>query len=233
MTQTQQNKVLFAGDPHGQFSQINAAAIKYRPEAIILLGDICTDKLLEEYLQPALKHTKIYWIQGNHDFSSKVYFNNLFNSGLSEYSLHLKVVEVAGLRIAGLGGIFSGKMWYPPSSPKFKSLNNFLTIQPSNIKKQGGNLKHRSAIFYDDVEKLKELKADILVTHEAPSCHRHGFKLLDELAEKMGVKKVIHGHHHQHYKSKINDEIEVFGVDEAGIIDLNGDVLIPEKIGDD
>ena len=229
MTQIQTNKILFAGDPHGKFSQINDAAIEYKPEAIVLLGDICTDKPLEEYLQPALREAKIYWIQGNHDFSSKLYFKNLFNSSLAEHSLHLKVVEVAGVRIAGVGGIFLGKMWYPPSIPKFKSLNDFLATQPSNIRKQGGNLKHKSTIFYDDIEKLKQFKADILVTHEAPSCHKYGFKVLDELAKKMGVKKIIHGHHHEYYKSTINDEIEVFGVNKAEIINLNGDVLNPTQ----
>ena len=229
MTQIHQRKILFAGDPHGKFTQINAAAIKYKPEAIVLLGDICADKPLEKYLNPALAESTIYWIQGNHDFSSKLYFNNLFNSKLAVQSLHLKVIEVAELRIAGLGGIFSGKMWYPPQSPKFISLSDFLKTQPSNIRKQGGNLKHKSAIFYDDIEKLKQLKADIIVTHEAPSCHKYGFKVLDELAEAMGVKKIIHGHHHQHYKSKINDEIEVFGVNKSEVIDLNGDVICLKK----
>jgi len=229
MTQIQKNKVLFAGDPHGEFSQINAAAIQCKPEAIILLGDCCAEKPLEQYLQSALSETKIYWIQGNHDFSRKLYFNSLFNSALAEQSLHLKVIEIAGLRIAGLGGIFSGKMWYPPQPPKFISLSDFLKTQPSNIRKQGGNLKHKSAIFYDDIEKLKQLKADILVTHEAPSCHKYGFKVLDELAEAMGVKKIIHGHHHLHYKSKINDEIEVFGVNKSEVIDLNGDVICLKK----
>jgi len=225
MTQIQTNKILFAGDPHGKFSQINDAAIEYKPEAIILLGDCCADKPIDEYLQLALEETAIYWIQGNHDFSSKIYFKNLFNSALAEDSLHLKVLEVAGLRIAGLGGVFSGKMWYPPESPKFCSLEEFLKTQPSNIRKQGGNLKHKSAIFYDDIEKLKQFKADILVTHEAPSSHRYGFKMLDELAKKMGVKKIIHGHHHKYYKSTINNEIEVFGVNKAEIINLTGDVL--------
>jgi len=229
MTQIQKNKVLFAGDPHGEFSQINAAAIQCKPEAIILLGDCCAEKPLEQYLQLALSETKIYWIQGNHDFSRKLYFNSLFNSALAEQSLHLKVIEIAGLRIAGLGGVFSGKMWYPPESPKFCSLEEFLKTQPSNIRKQGGNLKHKSAIFYDGIEKLMQFKADILVTHEAPSCHKYGFKVLDELAKKMGVKKIIHGHHHEYYKSTINDEIEVFGVNKAEIINLNGDVLNPTQ----
>lgn len=37
---------------------------------------------------------------------------------------------------------------------------------------------------------------DILVTHEAPSCHPQGFKAIDDLARAMRVQKAYHGHHH-------------------------------------
>jgi predicted phosphodiesterase len=60
----------------------------------------------------------------------------------------------------------------------------------------GKLLKHRSTIYPDAYEKLADQKADILVTHEAPSCHPHGFKEIDLLAQVMGVKVAVHGHHH-------------------------------------
>jgi hypothetical protein len=41
------------------------------------------------------------------------------------------------------------------------------------------------------------LRADILVTHEAPSCHRHGFDVIDQLACALRVKELFHGHHHE------------------------------------
>ena len=59
----------------------------------------------------------------------------------------------------------------------------------------GKLLKHHSTIFPSDYERLADMKADILVTHEAPSCHPHGFVEIDLLAKVMGAT-VFHGHHH-------------------------------------
>lgn len=33
----------------------------------------------------------------------------------------------------------------------------------------------QTAIFPDTYNRLADLEADVLVTHEAPGCHRHGF----------------------------------------------------------
>jgi predicted phosphodiesterase len=59
----------------------------------------------------------------------------------------------------------------------------------------GKLLKHHSTIFPADYERLADQKTDILVTHEAPSCHPHGFKEIDLLAQMMGAT-IFHGHHH-------------------------------------
>ena len=53
-----------------------------------------------------------------------------------------------------------------------------------------------AAIYPDDVELLARQRADILITHEAPSCHPYGFAALDELARSMRVVRTFHGHHH-------------------------------------
>jgi predicted phosphodiesterase len=59
----------------------------------------------------------------------------------------------------------------------------------------GKLLKHHSTIFPADYERLADQKADILVAHEAPSFHPHGFREIDLLAQMMGAT-VFHGHHH-------------------------------------
>jgi cytosine/adenosine deaminase-related metal-dependent hydrolase len=46
------------------------------------------------------------------------------------------------------------------------------------------------------VPALSKLRADILVTHEAPSCHPYGFAAIDALARAMGVVRSFHGHQH-------------------------------------
>lgn len=217
-----EKKVLFAGDPHGNFEPLIKAVKKYKPEAVVLLGDYDLKKPLEHYIQSILGDTEIWWIPGNHDFDPPLHHHNLFTSQLANQGLHLKVKEIAGLRIAGLGGIFLGRVWYPFNPPKWKSKKDYLQSQ------QGGtelSLKYQSAIWHDEWTAFKQQKADILVTHEAPKSHKHGFVVIDELAASMGVHKVFHGHLHEQYSAIIRDDIQVFGVGDAKVTDLLGNEL--------
>jgi len=218
-------KILFAGDPHGNFKPLIAAVHKYKPEAVVLLGDYDLDKPLEHCLDEIIGLTQIWWIAGNHDFESPGKYHNLFNSALADNGLHLKVVEIGGLRVAGLSGIFLGRVWYPPQPPKWKDKQHYLHIQSRNIKNTGLSLKYQSAIWHDEFEALKALKADILVSHEAPGSHRHGFSAISELAAAMGVKKIFHGHLHENYVRTIKNSITVFGVANSAVSDLHGNTL--------
>jgi predicted phosphodiesterase len=218
------NRILFAGDPHGDFQSLIDSAIANRPDAVVLLGDCDLERPLEHYLQKIIALTRIWWIPGNHDFDFPRRYHYLFNSELAEYGLHLKVHEIAGLRIAGLGGIFLGRIWYPPQKPRWKNKAHYLANQSGHIKKNGLSLKLKSAIWHDEVESLKRLKADILVTHEAPGCHEYGFSAIDDIAKAMGVKKIFHGHQHDSYYAKLPYDIEVFGVADRSVVDLSGKV---------
>jgi predicted phosphodiesterase len=219
------HRILFAGDPHGNFRPLIAAVHKYQPEAVILLGDYDLEMPLENCLQDIIGLTEIWWIAGNHDFESPGKYNNLFNSAFSDRDLHLKVTEIAGLRIAGLGGIFLGRVWYPPQQPKWRGKQHYLHHQPANLKHSGMTLKYKSAIWHDEFETLKTLKADILVSHEAPGSHRHGFKVIGELAAAMGVKNIFHGHLHENYAGFIKTGIKVVGVADRAVADLIGNTL--------
>jgi predicted phosphodiesterase len=219
------NRILFAGDPHGNFKPLIAAVHKYRPEAVILLGDYDLEMPLENCLQEIVGLTEIWWIAGNHDFESDGKYNNLFNSAFSDKDLHLKVTEIAGIRVAGLGGIFLGRVWYPPQQPKWLGKQHYLHHQSAKLKQSGMSLKYKSAIWHDEFEALKTQKADILVTHEAPGSHRHGFKVIGELAAAMGVKNIFHGHLHENYASVIRKDIKVVGVADSAVSDLIGNTL--------
>jgi len=221
----QHSKILFAGDPHGNFKPLIAATQKHQPEAVILLGDYDLDMPLESCLEEIVGLTEIWWIAGNHDFESPVKYKNLFNSAFSDRDLHLKVTEIAGLRVAGLGGIFLGRVWYPPQQPKWLGKQHYLHHQSAHIKDSGMSLKYKSAIWHDEFEALKTLKADILVSHEAPGSHRHGFKVIGELAIAMGVKNIFHGHLHENYSSTIKNNIKVYGVADRAVTDLIGNSL--------
>lgn len=222
---SQYDRILFAGDPHGDFTPLITAVHKHKPEAVIMLGDYDLELPLEECLADIIGLTDIWWIAGNHDFETPSKYNYLFHSALAHKSLHLTVTEIAGLRIAGLGGIFLGRVWYPPQPPKWRNKQEYLTQQPSHGKNMEMSLKYRSAIWHDEFEALKQLKADILVTHEAPGSHRHGFNAIGDLAVAMGVKHIFHGHLHENYARTIKQHINVFGVANRTVTNLRGRIL--------
>jgi len=68
-------------------------------------------------------------------------------------------------------------------------------------------------------------QADILVTHEAPSCHKHGFHEIDLLAQTMGVSHIFHGHHHQYYTATLANGISLCGTPISGVVDLSGELI--------
>lgn len=218
----QDNRILFAGDPHGNFKPLITAVHRFQPTAVVMLGDYDLETPLENCLQEIVGLTNIWWIAGNHDFESPEKHNNLFNSALANKNLHLKVTEIAGLRIVGLGGIFLGRVWYPPQPPKWQGKEHYLNNQSIKVQQSEMTLKYKSAIWYDEFEALKSLKADILVSHEAPGSHRHGFHVIGELAEAMGIKHIFHGHLHENYVSFIKKNIKVNGVANSAVTNLIG-----------
>ena len=75
-----------------------------------------------------------------------------------------------------------------------------------------------------------EHRADVLVTHEAPGCHRKGFLAIDQLAKKLQVKYLFHGHQHEdrHYPTYYG--FTPRGVGYRGIVNLKGDDIVPAQI---
>ena len=51
---------MFFGDPHGQFEFVIRFVEKYRPEAIVLLGDIETQRPVEVELATILDLTEVW-----------------------------------------------------------------------------------------------------------------------------------------------------------------------------
>ncbi len=219
------------GDVHSHFDHIEQAidAAKDKPAAVIFLGDIEAPIPLEDCIEGILKRgVEVYWIRGNHDTDTEENWSNL--QGSMHRNIDGKVIAIAGVRVAGLGGIFRGEVWHPdidggkPVHATYQEYEKFIRSN-ANLKRRlsrkdlaqlqavppesrqwnsslldqaraGKLLKHHSTIFPADYERLADQKADILVTHEAPSCHPHGFKEIDLLAQVMGVKAAFHGHHH-------------------------------------
>ena len=176
------NGILFCGDTHGNFEHIIEAVNAHAPAAIVLLGDVQAQKPLEQELAEILDKIEIWFIHGNHDTDTDTDYQNLWGSDLAHRNLHGRVVEVAGVRIAGLGGIFREQIWSPPTEPAYHTEAEFLRRQRSDSRwREDIARKHRSSIFPDDYKRLACERADVLVTHEAPGIHPFGFGALDEL----------------------------------------------------
>lgn len=224
------NRIFFCGDPHGHFEHIIEAVHARSPVAIVLLGDVQAPEPLEVALRPIIDLTEVWWIHGNHDTDHDADYDNLFGSSLADRNLHGRVVEVAGVRIAGLGGIFRGQVWAPPDQPRCPSAEAFLARCGKGNRWRGGlPRKHRSSIFPSDYGTLLQSKADVLVTHEAPSCHPHGFQAIDDLALCLSVAKAYHGHHHEHVEYNEGEAQRLgfwpFGVGYGEIRDELGDIV--------
>lgn len=238
--------ILIFGDVHSNFKHVLPTVQKQKPSAIIFLGDMDLSRPFHEEIKEVMSLTDVRWILGNHDTDTQENYDYLFKSDLSDRNLHGRVVEIDGLKVAGLGGVFREKIWYPQFSvepkPQFKNYNEainqlkraekfkaFRSKEEPSPKLTGQALTHKSSIFYDDWLNLYSQKADILVTHEAPSCHPYGFLAIDNLAKEMCVKRTFHGHHHdcldysQHFE-KLG--FEAFGVDLCGVSDINGKSIL-------
>lgn len=245
--------IYFLGDVHGHFDHIHNFLARRgtktgEPCSLIFLGDIESPRSFEEVIRPFIDlGADVWFIHGNHDTDHNANWNNLQES--QHRNLNGRVVEIEGLRIAGLGGVFRGEIWYPgmkcdevaglslsEDTKRHQSYAAYSTQVKSGKHKNkdffaAKLLKHQSSIFPDVYDALGQLKADVLVTHEAPDAHPHGFSKLGLLAGAMGVKRYFHGHHHDNrdypdWASRTG--IQAHGVGLREITDLNGQVGTPD-----
>lgn len=201
----------------------------------MLLGDIECEIALDALAAPILAlGARVYWIHGNHDADagpemwanlSDPARNPLTASG----ALHGRVTEIAGTRVAGLGGTFRARVWSPKDPPRLYSRMeldaDLASLGPEWNERSRVDLKDglaAMAIWPEDVENLATQRADILVTHEAPSSHSAGATVIDDLARRMGVKLIVHGHHHVCYRARAADGLEAQGVAAAWGVDALG-----------
>ena len=226
--------IWFLGDVHGRFDHVNRLVKRDRPEAVVFLCDLECSLPLDMILRPILELTEIWFIHGNHDTDRPAYWHNLYGCGLSDRSLHGRVVEIAGHRLAGLGGTFESQVWLPGSPDtgiqNYGDFLEHLALRPQQADILATKRQHAlSAIYPDDYFSLAMEKADILVCHEAPSCHPYGYSEIDELAQTMGTKMVVHGHHHDSldYRSEWSKlGFEAYGVAFRSVMAVNGQVIL-------
>ena len=231
----QANDILFFGDTHGGFYHCLDIVQQVKPKAIVFLGDLQAPQPLDEILHDVIKLTDVWWIPGNHDTDNEEYYDNLFSSHLKDKNLHGRVETIAGIRIAGLGGVFRGRIWSPHKEEwnYYSQEEFFKKSHPRTHFRNGLSLKQRSSIFPETYMMMRNMRSDILVTHEAPSCNKFGFYAIDRLARQMGVRKVFHGHHHDTYAYQAHFprmHFEAYAVGYRGACNLAGEVIRPGEM---
>jgi len=214
--------ILFAGDAHGDFVPVIEEAGE--ASAVVLLGDQEPQMPLVDELGPGVAE-KTWWIYGNHDSDYADYMKH--HESMADRNLHGKVIEIDGVRIAGLGGVFRAKKFEVDQTTRLDEVNLDCPqdTREAWIKlKRGGRAYPAdfTSIFPDDIKGLlriaKRTRIDILVTHEAPESHKLGYRLLGDLARALKVKMIVHGHHHERYSATIEGGIRVEGIGMAGMM---------------
>ncbi|MDO4431450.1 MAG: metallophosphoesterase [Lonepinella koalarum] len=219
--------ILFAGDPHGSYAHLYPFIREKEKLSLIILGDLQLTSTQE--LDKLAQHCDLWFIHGNHDSKTVAAFNALWGSEWKSRNLHARVVNIEGKRIAGLGGVFRGQIWMPPNRPMFFDPIHFCQYCPQEKLWNGGiPLRHRTSIFPCDVEALETQQADILICHEAPKPNISGFAVINQLAEKMGVNRIFHGHHHDNidYSETNKKHYKITNVGFRSLCDLDGNYLL-------
>lgn len=233
------SEVFFCGDLHGRFTHLAPAVQMYRPLALVLLGDMTPAQSLEDALQDVLSEdVPVYWIPGNHDADDDESWLRVWGSKLEAQNIHGRVIELPnGLRLAGLGGVFRAAVWHPASQsvPMFRTMREHAEATPRQERWQGSgpHRKHWGTVYPEALEHLAKQRADVLVTHEAPGYHPHGFGVLDELARQLGVHTALHGHHHDALDSSAAWQAQGFksyGVGLCGITALDGEGRVMVRV---
>ncbi len=213
------DEILFYGDPHGRWACLYEA-LKGKPRAVIVLGDLAEGKLdpggparARDAFRAVLDAgAQLSFIVGNHDSGSDELWKVIEDFG--DFRIDGRIVEIAGLRIAGLGGVVRGRIWKGEGEARFSSEADLIAQTPRQERWRGGIPRaHRTTLMPWTVEDLRTQTADVLVTHEAPASHQHGFGFIDQLAADMCVRIIVHGHHHRTYTDATeNSNIRVQGV---------------------
>ncbi len=213
--------ILFAGDPHRDFAPIIRACLARPAGSLVLLGDLdCQRPLRETFASVIAAGWSVRWVLGNHDCETEAAYDNLVGDDPCG-DLGFRVTELDGIRVAGLPGVFKPSVWYPRSDdpsqpiepPRYRTSNEFLAALPAARRwRDDLPLWHRDTIFPDAFERLARERFDVLVAHEAPSCHPHGFTAIDQLAAMGGARLIVHGHHHLSYAATLPNTIHVRGL---------------------
>lgn len=212
--------LVFYGDPHGEWRPLRETLCKGSPEAVVLLGDCDLHRPLSAELGDALPSPDgLFFILGNHEADRQDFYDHLLSVAPETGHLNGRVVDVGGVRVAGLSGTFDQHIWHPElnqGEPVFRTRAEALwQLRAMGRPEIELPLRYKVAVWYEDYEALFAESCDVLVLHDAPTPHRYGYAVLADLADAMGARLIVHGHHHERYQAITPTGTEVIGLSKA------------------
>ncbi|TDT87334.1 hypothetical protein DFO45_5008 [Azorhizobium sp. AG788] len=206
------------GSMQGGWEAFHQLCADSAPDLAVFTGDLCLEQPLELELADFLAEGgKVLWVPGGQDTATPERYDNLFGGALGASNLSGRVVEASGVRWAGLGGVFRSDIWLPGTASTFESRALWLATNPETRWRGGMPLEHRATVFPEDTDALAALQADVLVSHEAPSSHANGWRIVDAVAEAMGVHTVVHGGAQEAYQATLPNGIRVVGIADGAL----------------
>ena len=206
-----QRPLYFVGDPHGDLSPVLSLAHR-PPGAVVLVGDIELPGPARTVLAPLLERHAVLFVAGNHDAASCQQWSWLMfeKHGIPAGFLGNRVAAVGGVRVAGLSGVYRGRVWRPGEEARHATRQDWMRSHRERWK-GGMPLEHVDTIFPEDHAILARQRCDVLVAHEGPSSvHLDlGWSAIDDLAADMGAAWVVHGHHHHSSENTLPNGIRV------------------------
>lgn len=228
--------ILYCGDPHGHFHHIVEAVATTNASAVVLLGDLEPKRSLAAELAPIVaRGVQTWFIHGNHDADTDACWELVGSAEVASQNVHCRLVKLPnGQSLAGLGGVFRKSVWYPKPGteqdcpPVFRGRVEHAKATPRQDRWLGvhHHRKHFGTIYPEEVERLADLRSDVLITHEAPGYHPNGFETIDSLARSMAAKVVVHGHQHDCIDSSYrwaSQGFRSFGVGLRGVTAIDAD----------
>jgi hypothetical protein len=105
--------VVIYGDPHGAWRPLLQACRDDWPDGVVIIGDCDLSLPLREQIKPIFDAgIRVRWISGNHDCDTEASHDRLCGD-YPEGNLHGRWTQLGNLIVAGLGGVFKERIWYP------------------------------------------------------------------------------------------------------------------------
>jgi hypothetical protein len=205
------------GDIHGDFDAMRGIMRRHPDVPFwICVGDVADDE--GRYEEPP---APLYFIKGNNENFDALAAGRLGDRLVFVPNAHL--IELAGLRIAGLGGTFA-PTWYdtPPAELPHPGAR---ATKPRGSAARTASADKRRHFVREEVEACKALRAiDLFLSHEAPRPYfvrradgrgnDAGKTPINEVLAAMQPRLHLFGHHHR-FTEQTRQHVRSVGLDLA------------------